>query len=133
MVSFISNYSGRFTRSNDRSELVTQLNPIMPIGDGLLCRLVRLDGSQLGQRDSQGSFFPRHGHEHFASAFVCGGQRHDFQLLAFASGRDCPVGDTTGAERKMQTLFQRAVPSHRLLLGPIGIHDYFLLDAVLPL
>jgi len=51
MVSFISNYSGRFTRSNDRSELVTQLNPIMPVGDGLFGRLVRLDRLQLGQRD----------------------------------------------------------------------------------
>ena len=33
----------------------------------------------------------------------------------------------------MQTLFQIAVPSHRLLLGPIGIHDYLLRDAALPL
>jgi hypothetical protein len=34
-------------------------------------------------------------------------------------------------EREVDLLFEMVVPAHGLLLGPIGIHDDFLVDAFL--
>ena len=46
--------------------------------------------------------------------------------------RDYFGSDAFCLEREADLVFQIVVPAHGLFLGPIGIHDDFLVDALLP-
>ena len=71
-------------------------------------------------------------HKHVAGAFIFRRHLPNFDRFAFPQRRDCFGSDAFCLEREVDLIFQIVVPAHGLFLGPIGIHDDFLVDAFLP-
>src|SRR5664280_1783675 len=62
-------------------------------------------------------------------SFRC--QTQNVDRFAPSQGRDYFGNDTLCLEREADLIFQIVVQAHGLLLGPIGIYDDFLVDALL--
>ncbi len=88
-------------------------------------------GSQLREWDCKIPACPVDQYKHVAGARIFRSHAADFDRFTFVERRNHLGHDALGLEWESNFLLQVVVPAHGLLFRSIGIHDNFVLDAVL--
>ena len=111
------------------SEAVALCQPVVPVANGLDGRFVRFDGSQLRQRHGDIAAMPADQHKHVVGTGIFRCEAADFDRFSLAERRDYFGGDATGCEGKPDLVLQIVIPAERLLFGPVGINNDFVVNS----
>src|SRR6516162_9823896 len=111
------------------SETATLCQPVMPVGDGLGGRFVRVDCTELGKRHGHIAAVPADQHQHIVGTGIFWCQPEDFSCFSFAEWRNWFGRDASGREGKLDLFLQVVVPAKSLLFRSIGVNDDFVMDS----
>jgi hypothetical protein len=115
--------SSAIAAGSEAAQLVTAIDPGVPILNRLLSTFVNSQARQLNQRYGQQPLLPRDIHEHLMLAdFFCG-QTAYLHNVANPKWRRWTLNHAPRLEWKPEVILEVVVPAKRLFFRPVGVND----------